>query len=145
MATRNNVAFVEEQKLSREELRKDLKTVSGSNRKERIYDPLKRAKLNPKSLRAAVDAKCWECQGCDADPAPRWRIGNCEIPNCPLYSIRPYQSKYGKQLPKFLRDIGLIGNLNLTPLPECQDLRLDSQEVRDGSCEHAESISEGGQ
>lgn len=63
------------------------------------YDPIQRAKRSPKSLRAAVDAKCWDCQGRNADPAPRWRIGNCQVGQCSLYPVRPYQSHHLKPIP----------------------------------------------
>ena len=53
--------------------------------------PLEKAKLKPESLRLAVNAKCYDCQGRDADPKVSWRIGNCECTDCPLYSVRPYQ------------------------------------------------------
>ena len=68
----------------------------------RCTDPIARAKRNPTSLRAAVNAMCWDCQGRDADPAPRWRIGNCLCPDCPLYSVRPYQHRHGTPAPKYL-------------------------------------------
>ncbi len=61
----------------------------------RVYDPIERAKRNPKSLRAAIDAMCWDCQGRGVDPGTRWRIGNCEITACPLYPVRPYQQRHG--------------------------------------------------
>jgi len=67
------------------------------------YDPMKRAEANPTSLRRAIDAKCWDCQGRDSDPSPRWRIGNCEMPDCPLYPVRPYQTRTGSEMPKALR------------------------------------------
>jgi len=57
---------------------------------------------HPLSLRLAVTAKCWDCQGGDADPHPRWRIGNCEITDCPLWTVRPWQHKYGTPTPKGL-------------------------------------------
>lgn len=46
---------------------------------------------NPRSLRLAINAKCWDCQGGDADPAPRKRIGTCGCTTCPLHAVRPYQ------------------------------------------------------
>ena len=67
------------------------------------YDPMKRWEANPTSLRRSIDAKCWDCQGRDADPAPRWRIGNCEQPDCPLYNVRPYQSNLSRPMPSSLR------------------------------------------
>lgn len=72
----------------------------------KTYDPMERALKNPTSLRAAIDAKCWDCQGRDSDPAPRWRIGNCEMPDCPLYPVRPYQSNQYRPMPNALRPDG---------------------------------------
>lgn len=84
----------------------------------RRTDPMDRAASNPRSLRAAIDAMCWDCQGRDADPAPRWRIGNCETPSCPLHPHRPYQGRKGAAIPHYMR--------------------------RDGLPVHVESISQGG-
>ena len=64
--------------------------------------PIVRAKENPKSLKWAVKGKCWDCQGGDYDSHPQWRIGNCEITDCPLWTVRPWQHKYGTPTPKGL-------------------------------------------
>lgn len=58
--------------------------------------PLEVFQDNPKSRRAAVGAKCWDCQGGGADPGIRAGIRNCtqgpgaKVP-CALYAFRPYQ------------------------------------------------------
>ena len=65
--------------------------------------PLEKLAENPTSLRAAVNAKCYQCQGEDADPSVQWRIGNCEIPDCGLWEIRPYLGLEGKPVPKGLK------------------------------------------
>lgn len=54
--------------------------------------PIAKALANPKSLRAALDAKCFDCEGGGADPHWKQRIGNCVCPDCPLYPLRPYQN-----------------------------------------------------
>jgi hypothetical protein len=54
-------------------------------------NPIERAAKNPTSLRAAINAKCFDCQGRDADPGVVNRIRTCEIPACSLYLVRPYQ------------------------------------------------------
>jgi len=54
-------------------------------------NPLEKAKTNPKSLRLAVNAKCFECEGEDYDPGWRGRIRGCIIPDCPLFPVRPYR------------------------------------------------------
>ena len=63
---------------------------SGGQRGPRL-DPIQRLAENPKSLRLAINAKCRDCQGGDADPAPRRRIGECGCTTCPLHAVRPYQ------------------------------------------------------
>lgn len=64
--------------------------------------PLEKASKNPKSMRCAINAMCWDCVGRDADPAPRWRIGNCTSKSCPLYPLRPYQKLSLTPTPKSL-------------------------------------------
>ncbi len=54
-------------------------------------NPLEKAKQNPKSLRLAVNAKCFECEGEDYDLGWRGRIKECIIPDCPLFPVRPYR------------------------------------------------------
>ena len=61
--------------------------------------PTERAKKSPKSMRAAVNAYCYTCEGEDADPKWQWRVGNCTIPACPLYGFRPHQSLKGTPVP----------------------------------------------
>ena len=65
--------------------------------------PLEKTLLNPKSLRLAINAKCWDCQGGDSDPCVQWRIGNCEISDCALFKVRPHQRLWGSTTPKALR------------------------------------------
>lgn len=52
-------------------------------------DLLERARRSPKSLTLAVNARCWECIGCDADPDPRGNIRECKATDCPLLPVRP--------------------------------------------------------
>ncbi len=66
--------------------------------------PTQKATANPKSLRCAVNAMCWDCVGGDSDPASRWRIGNCPITNCPLYPLRPYKKLYLAPTPQCLQN-----------------------------------------
>lgn len=49
--------------------------------------PTEKAARNPKSLRMAINAKCWECS-CEQ----RSEIRDCSITACPLWPVRPYQS-----------------------------------------------------
>jgi len=64
-------------------------------------DPIEKLAENPKSLRLAVSAKCFDCCGRGADPGWRWQIGNCEV-DCPLHAVRPYQNLEGKPMPAAL-------------------------------------------
>ena len=59
--------------------------------------PIEKAIKNPTSLRAAINAMRWDCQGRNADPNVRNRIKECEIPDCPLWNVRPYQTKGEKE------------------------------------------------
>lgn len=56
-----------------------------------VLDPIEKARRNPKSLRLAVNAKCWDCIGAGHDPNPRGAIRECTILDCSLYPVRPYQ------------------------------------------------------
>ncbi len=67
-----------------------------------VKTPIERHLERPKSLRAAITAKCYDCQGLDADPGVKWRIGNCECPECPLWTVRPWQGLEGSPIPKAL-------------------------------------------
>jgi hypothetical protein len=55
--------------------------------------PLERAVENPNSLRLAINAKCYDCIGQDADPDWRGSIRNCLCKDCPLYPVRPHQKQ----------------------------------------------------
>lgn len=66
-------------------------------------NPMERARKHPGSLKMAIAAKCWDCQGQDSDPHPKWRIGNCIAPDCPLWPHRPHQKTYGQPIPASLR------------------------------------------
>jgi hypothetical protein len=59
--------------------------------KLRVLNPLERAAQDPKSMRKAVNAKCYDCQGGDADYGVRERIRSCDVVRCPLNPVRPYQ------------------------------------------------------
>jgi hypothetical protein len=54
-------------------------------------DPIQKLATNPKSLRLSVNAKCYDCEGGDADPGVRARIGGCKVTTCGLWAVRPYQ------------------------------------------------------
>jgi hypothetical protein len=55
-------------------------------------DPMARAATNPTSLRLAINGKCWDCQGGNADPGVNQRIRDCTSEKtCSLWPVRPYR------------------------------------------------------
>ena len=57
-------------------------------------DPIAKARANPKSLRLAITAKCFECMGGGEDSGTRKLIRGCTShATCPLHPVRPYQAK----------------------------------------------------
>ena len=56
--------------------------------KSEPLDPIEKAKQNPKSLRFAINAKCFDCC-CFQKP----EVTFCTAKACPLYSLRPWQRK----------------------------------------------------
>ena len=67
------------------------KIESGEIEKPQKLNPIEKAKANPKSLRAAITAKCWDC--CCED---RKEVTFCTATNCPLWDVRPWQPKGGQ-------------------------------------------------
>jgi hypothetical protein len=59
--------------------------------------PIQRAKLNPKSLRLAVNAQCYDCIY-DKSDMGSWRqqVAACPSINCPLYCQRPKATSQGE-------------------------------------------------
>ena len=51
-------------------------------------DPIEKAKQNPKSLRAAINAMCYDCC-CNQKPEVKF----CTAVDCPLHTLRPWQPK----------------------------------------------------
>jgi len=58
----------------------------------KYLDPIEKSKLDPRSLRKASAAKCWDCIGRGYDPNPRREIACCPSVDCPLHHQRPYQN-----------------------------------------------------
>ena len=54
-------------------------------------DPIEKARRNPKSLRLAINGKCWDC--CCGQ---RMEIKLCGVVDCSLHPVRPYQDKEPK-------------------------------------------------
>ena len=72
----------------------------------RQKNPVEKLADKPTSLRAAVNAKCFECNGEDADPCWKWRVGNCDIFGCGLWGVRPYRKMYRGPVPAALLRLG---------------------------------------
>jgi len=64
------------------------KLASGEIEKPEVLDPVEKAKQNPKSLRAAINAMCYDC--CCFQ---RNEVRVCSSKNCPLHKLRPWQEK----------------------------------------------------
>ena len=65
------------------------KIKSGEIPKPILLNPKDKALKYPKSLKAAILAKCYECLYDYADG--RY---SCEMPDCPLYNWMPYKNKH---------------------------------------------------
>lgn len=61
---------------------------AGIIKPSKTLTPLEKAANNPKSLRLAINAKCFDCT-CYS----RIEVTNCEITDCPLWALRPWQRK----------------------------------------------------
>jgi hypothetical protein len=61
----------------------------------RRMSPIEKAQANPRSPTLAIRGKCWECAGSGADgtQVTKATIGGCQITQCPLWNLRPFQSK----------------------------------------------------
>jgi hypothetical protein len=55
-------------------------------------NPIQKAKQNPKSLRFAINAKCYDCSG-----FTRVDVTDCDMPGCELYFLRPWQKPHIKK------------------------------------------------
>lgn len=53
--------------------------------------PLEKARAEPKSMRKAITAFCYECMGGDGEPGARGFVRDCTAPQCALYPLRPWQ------------------------------------------------------
>jgi hydroxyethylthiazole kinase-like sugar kinase family protein len=62
------------------------KVRAGLVEKPVTLDPIEKAAANPKSLRMAINAMCYDCV-C----GNRAEVSRCEVKTCPLYQVRPWQ------------------------------------------------------
>jgi len=76
-----------------------MKAYHNPEAKPERLDPIQKSKKNPGSRQLAIRAYCYSCSGENSDPHWRWRIGNCEIPECPLWRFRPYQKLWETKSP----------------------------------------------
>jgi hypothetical protein len=74
-----------------------VKTTLSNRIAVKTITPTQRAKLNPKSLRLAVNAQCYDCIY-DKSDAGTWRqqVEACPSINCPLYCQRPRATSKGE-------------------------------------------------
>ena len=64
------------------------KLESGEIERTIPLDPIEKAKQNPKSLRAAINGKCYDCV-CFM----KREVTFCTAKDCPLWLLRPWQRK----------------------------------------------------
>ncbi len=64
--------------------------------------PLEKVAEDPASRTKAIAAKCYDCVGGDTDPCWPWRVGNCDIHDCGLHSVRPHKRREGTPMPRSL-------------------------------------------
>lgn len=57
-----------------------------------VLNPIERLAKKPDSLRLAINAMCYDCQGRNCDPGVIDRIRHCAISDCPLFNVRPYRN-----------------------------------------------------
>lgn len=67
------------------------KLQNGQIKRSPPKDPIQKAKENPRSLRLAINAKCFDCC-CEQ----RAEVTHCTAVGCPLYLLRPWQLKNKK-------------------------------------------------
>ena len=60
-------------------------------RNETGFNPILKAKLNPKSKVLAIAAKCCDCVGTHENPGWMTEIRKCSVTSCPLFNFRPYK------------------------------------------------------
>ena len=57
------------------------------------FDPIAKARANPKSRALAIKAYCWACQGGGKQPNVQAAIAECEVTHCAIHHVRPYRTK----------------------------------------------------
>jgi hypothetical protein len=62
------------------------KVAAGEIERPKPMDPIEKAAANPKSLRAAINGKCYDC-ACGS----KVEVARCEITKCTLHPVRPWQ------------------------------------------------------
>jgi len=56
-----------------------------------LKTPIERFEKNKKSLRLAINAKCFDCSG-----FVKTEITKCVATSCPLFYVRPYKKRIDK-------------------------------------------------
>ena len=74
--------------MNRKKLLDNLKKARAAARTGGRKTPLQVAAENPTSLRKAINAKCYDCNG-----GEQWvqRTRECPVKSCPLWNVRPHQ------------------------------------------------------
>ena len=80
----SNESALEKARQRRRELKEQGEKLTKKN-------PIEKWEENKTSLRACINANCFECVGGEHDPGGRGRIRDCQIMNCKFHRVRPYQ------------------------------------------------------
>ena len=64
------------------------KVASGEIIRAKPLNPRQKHEKNPRSLRLAINAQCWECVG-----ENKAEVTRCTGYNCSLWGVRPWQKK----------------------------------------------------
>lgn len=70
--------------IEKAQYKRSLNAINGVKIDTSPYGKLER---HPNSLRARINAMCWQCS-CEQ----RKEITLCQVKKCPLYDVRPYQN-----------------------------------------------------
>lgn len=72
--------------------RERLAEIKKSGQKLEVLDPISKSLKNPRSLRFAINAMCYQCMG-GPNPDPGWKnlVRTCTAPSCALHPHRPYR------------------------------------------------------
>jgi len=91
----------------------------GLMKEPKRLDPIQKAEQNPNSLRFAINAKCYNCSGFS-----KVDVTNCEMTDCELYHLRPWQKPHIKSE---ANDDGAISEKSIMKKYACSDHKISQE------------------